>query len=35
MDYDDIQHRKTYQRILEATKENADSDFFLSKLHQD
>lgn len=35
MAYGDIQRRKTYQRVLEATKENADGHFFLSELHQD
>ena len=29
MDYGDIQRRKTYQRVLEATKENADGHVFV------
>lgn len=35
MDYDDIQHTKTFHGVLEATKGNVDGHFIVSKVHQD
>lgn len=35
MDYDDIQHTKTFHGVLEATKGNVHGHFIVSKVHQD